>query len=186
MWWCSIDNPIMKVSWRDPGQNVMFWEPFPVHGNVSLQKNVEIFIFPCHVRPNPVKARRNVYVRSLRTPQTPPDLPNPVLHSDKSFLWKTIFCSFSLCLGVWDPFFDLHDVLSDRDRLLGTVALYNTRRGSMLTTVTWGMSLPWGPQRLWGQRTGFLSTILGKSSFSRKLGFSQFRLKLGRFWDVQG
>ncbi len=86
---------IIKVSWRDPGQNGGFWKPFLVLWNVSLPENVEKWTFRCHVRPNRAKICCAVFVRSVRSPWTPPDLPNFNLNYEKnSFCEKLDFPNF--------------------------------------------------------------------------------------------
>ena len=82
----------MKVSWREPGQNWRFWR----HWNVSLPENVEKWTFRCHVRPDPAKVRRNVFVCSVRSPRTPLDLFSFNLNYEKtSFCVKLDFSRFT-------------------------------------------------------------------------------------------
>ncbi len=92
-WW-DIEEKIIKVSWRDPGQNGRFWGPFLVLWNVSLPENVEKLTFRCHVRPNRLKICMYdrmlgaVTLETCRPPQFHPKL------SKKLFLWKSRFFSF--------------------------------------------------------------------------------------------
>ena len=90
------------MSWRDPGQNGGFWGPFLVHWNVSLLENVEKWTFRCHVRPNPAKIRRDVFVCSVRSSRTPLDLPNFNLNYETStFCGKLDFSRFTNRSLVW-------------------------------------------------------------------------------------
>ena len=83
------------MSWRDPRQNGGFWEPFLVLWDVSLPENVEKWTFRCHVRPNRAKMCCVVFVRSVRSPWTPPDLPNFNLNYEKTVFVKNLIFSFS-------------------------------------------------------------------------------------------
>ena len=59
-----------------PGTKWKVLEPFLILWNVSLPENVEKWTFLCHVRPNRANKCCAVFVRSVRSPWTPPDLPN--------------------------------------------------------------------------------------------------------------
>ena len=78
---------IIKVSWRDPGQNGRFWGPFLVLWNVSLPENVEKWTFRCHVRPNGWKFAC-MTVCSVRSPWKPPNLPNFNLNCQKNSFYE--------------------------------------------------------------------------------------------------
>ncbi len=88
---------MIKVSWRDPGQNGRFWASVLVRWNLSLQQNVEKLTFRCHVRPNRLKIcmyDRMLGAVTLETPKPPqfqPELPK------KQFLWKTRFFQLVFC-----------------------------------------------------------------------------------------
>ena len=86
-----LDGPWTK--WR-------VWEPFLVLWNASLSENVEKWTFRCHVRPNRAKNCCAVFVRSVRSPWTPPDLPNFNLNYEKTaFVKNPNFANFP------NPFF---------------------------------------------------------------------------------
>ena len=95
---------IIKVSWRDPGQNGRFWGPFLVLWNVNFEstrcwkvKNVEKLTFRCHVKPNRLKICMYdrmlgaVTLETSKPPQFQLELPK------KRILWKNIFFNFVFC-----------------------------------------------------------------------------------------
>ena len=88
---------IIKVSWRDPGQNGRFLWPFLVLWNVSLPENVEKWTFRCHVRPNRLKICMYdrmlgaVTLETSKPPQFQPEL------RKNHFLWKKRFFQFVFC-----------------------------------------------------------------------------------------
>ena len=87
---------IIKVFWRDPGQNGGFWGPFLVHWNSNLPSNVEKLTFWRPVRPAPAKVREKSCVCSVRSPRTPLDLPNFNLNYQKNcFCEKLNFSRFT-------------------------------------------------------------------------------------------
>ena len=65
-------------------------------------ENFEKWTFRCHVRPNPAKVRRNVFVCYVHPPRTPQDLTNFNLNYEKTFFCvKLHFPSFTnRCLDV--------------------------------------------------------------------------------------
>ena len=73
-WW-DIEEWIITVSWRDPGQNWWFRRPFLLHWNSNISEKLT---FWCHVRPNRVKICVCVFVRSVRSPWTPLDPLNSI------------------------------------------------------------------------------------------------------------
>ena len=88
----EISRKIIKVSWRDPGQNGSFWRPFLIHWDSNLPSNLEKWTFWCHVRPDPAKVREESCVCSVRSSRTPLDLPNFNLNYEKnSFCEKLDF-----------------------------------------------------------------------------------------------
>ena len=104
----DIEEQIIKVFWRDPGQNGGFWEPFLVHWDSNLPSDVKKWTFWRHVRPNPAKVREKSFVCSMRSSRTPLDLPNFNLNYQKtSFCVKLDFSRFtnrSLVLCCIDTF----------------------------------------------------------------------------------
>ena len=61
----------------------------------QFSENVEKWTFRCHVRPNRAKICCAVFVRSVRSPWTPPGLPNFNLNYEKnSFCEKLGFSNF--------------------------------------------------------------------------------------------
>ena len=87
---------MIKVSWRDPGQNAGFWLPFIVHWSSNLPSNVEKWTFWRPVRPDPAKVREKSCVWSERSWRTPLDLPNFNLnYSFFTFSGKLDFSRFT-------------------------------------------------------------------------------------------
>ena len=60
------------------------WRYFVMKLPSNLPSNVEKWTFRCHVRPNPAKVRGNLFVWSMPSPRTPPDLPNINLNCEKN------------------------------------------------------------------------------------------------------
>ena len=62
---------------------------------------VEKWTVRCHVRPNPAKVRENVFVWSVRSPRTPPDLANFNLNYEKTSCCEkldfSVFSRFVFC-----------------------------------------------------------------------------------------
>ena len=57
----------------------------------------------CPVRPNPAKVRGNLFVWSMPSPRTPPDLPNIIKLRNIVFVKNMIFqffCSFCVCVAL--------------------------------------------------------------------------------------
>jgi len=90
--------------------------PFLLLWNVNLPENVENWTVRCHVRPNRAKICCAVFVRSVQSPWTPPDLPNLNLNYEKTIFGKNNICRFfqfvfrqrwtsmffdNICLGFW-------------------------------------------------------------------------------------
>ena len=61
----------------------------------NLPSNVEKWTFRCHVRPNPAKVRDNVFVCSMPSSRTPPDLPNFNLNCEKNSFCEKLDLSVS-------------------------------------------------------------------------------------------
>ena len=80
------------------------WRYFVMKLPSNLPSNVEKWTFRCHVRPDPAKVRDNVFVCSVRSPWTPPDLPTFNLNCEKTvFVKNSIFQLSSGFLFFWGP-----------------------------------------------------------------------------------
>ena len=87
---------VIKVLRRDPGRNGGLWGSFLVHWDSNLPTNVEKWHFWRPVRPDPAKARKKSCVWSVRSSQTPLDLPNFNLnYSFSTFCGKLDFPRFT-------------------------------------------------------------------------------------------
>ena len=83
------------------------WRYFVMKLPSNSSSNVEKLTFRCHVRPNLAKVRDNVFVWSMPSPRTPPDLPNVNLNCEEKKNVKERFFSssafvalFWACLGA--------------------------------------------------------------------------------------
>ena len=81
------------------------WRYFVMKLPSNLPSNVEKWTFRCHVRPNPAEVRDNVFVCSVRSPRTPPDLLNfNLIYEKNSFCEKLDFSVFTVCFVICWPY----------------------------------------------------------------------------------
>ena len=77
------------------------WRYFVMKLPSNLPSNVEKWTFRCQVRPNPAKVRNNVFVWSVPSSRTHPDLPNSNLNCEKPVFVKFRFFSCSSVFAVF-------------------------------------------------------------------------------------